>query len=79
MFNGLNKAVTFSYDDGVTQDIRLIEMFNRYGLKSTFNINSELLGRQGQLVREKINTDVRIIGEDDCSVTIAKVGKDGKG
>ena len=35
------KAVTFSYDDGVTQDIRLIEMLNRYNLKCTFNLNSE--------------------------------------
>ncbi len=51
MFQGKKKAVTFSYDDGVTQDIRLIEMFNRYGLKGTFNINSELLGRENQLVR----------------------------
>ena len=24
-----NKAVTFSYDDGVTQDKRLIEMFEK--------------------------------------------------
>ena len=30
MFNGKNKAITFSYDDGVTQDIRLIELFNKY-------------------------------------------------
>lgn len=43
------KAVTFSYDDGVTQDIRLIEIFNRYGLKSTFNLNSQLLGKEGTL------------------------------
>lgn len=50
MFHGKKKAVTFSYGDGVTQDNRLIEMFNRYGLKGTFNINSELLGRKGQLV-----------------------------
>ncbi len=49
MFNGKNKAVTFSYDDGVTQDIRLIELLNKYGLKSTFNLNSELLGRPGIL------------------------------
>ena len=40
MFNGKMKAVTFSYDDGVTQDKRLIELFNKYGLKATFNINS---------------------------------------
>ena len=32
----------------------------------------------GSIVPEKINTDVRIISEDDCSTTIAKVGKDGK-
>lgn len=50
--SGKLKAVTFSYDDGVTQDIRLIELFNRYGLKCTFNINSELLGKKGMLQRE---------------------------
>lgn len=51
MFNGKMKAITFSYDDGVTQDKRLIELFNKYGLKATFNINSELLGHPGELVR----------------------------
>lgn len=49
MFNGKKKALTFSYDDGVTQDIRLIELLNRYGLKATFNINSDLLGKSGSL------------------------------
>lgn len=52
MWNGKNKAVTFSYDDGVTQDKRLIELFNKYGLKCTFNINSALLGQDGYLDRE---------------------------
>ena len=46
MFNGKMKALTFSYDDGVEQDIRLIEIFNKYGLKGTFNLNSDLLGRR---------------------------------
>ena len=46
------KAITFSYDDGVTQDIRLIELLNKYGLKCTFNLNSELLSQKGMLVRE---------------------------
>lgn len=46
------KALTFSYDDGVTQDIRLIELLNKYGLKCTFNLNSELLGTRGILQRE---------------------------
>ena len=33
MWNGKNKAVTFSYDDGITQDKRLIKLFDKYGLK----------------------------------------------
>ena len=51
MWNGKNKAITFSYDDGVTQDIRLIELLNKYGLKCTFNLNSELLSKRGMLTR----------------------------
>ncbi len=46
-WNGKNKAITFSFDDGVTQDIRLIEILNKYGLKGTFNLNSDLLSRDG--------------------------------
>lgn len=45
----LKKAVTFSFDDGTTQDIPLIEMMNKYGLKCTFNLNSQLLGQPGLL------------------------------
>lgn len=51
MWNGKKKAVTFSFDDGVTQDIRLVEMFNKYGLKGTFNLNSGFLGLEGTLDR----------------------------
>lgn len=49
MYNGKMKALTFSFDDGVTQDKRLIEIFNKYGLKLTFNLNSEWLGISGSL------------------------------
>ena len=51
MWNGKKKAVTFSFDDGVTQDIRLIEILDKYGLKCTFNLNSEFLGLEGTLDR----------------------------
>ena len=51
MWNGKKKAVTFSFDDGVSQDIRLIELFNKYGLKGTFNLNSGFLGLAGTLDR----------------------------
>lgn len=52
MFQGKKKAITFSYDDGVTQDIRLAELFHRYGMKATFNLNADLLGHPGMLLRE---------------------------
>ncbi len=40
MFNGKLKALTFSYDDGVCPDGRLMELLNKYRMKGTFNINT---------------------------------------
>ena len=54
MFQGKLKAVTFSYDDGVLQDKRMIEIFNKYDLKCTFNVNSGFLGKAGVLVRDDV-------------------------
>ena len=39
---GLDRALTFSSDDGVSPDQRLVAIFKKYGLKATFNINSDL-------------------------------------
>lgn len=41
------KYVTFSFDDGITQDRRLLALLNKYGLKATFNLNSSLFGLKG--------------------------------
>jgi peptidoglycan/xylan/chitin deacetylase (PgdA/CDA1 family) len=49
---GKTKAITFSYDDGTVQDIRLIELLNKYNLKCTFNLNSELLSTPNILIRD---------------------------
>lgn len=46
------KAVTFSYDDGVTQDIRLVELMDRYGIKATFNLCSGLLGNPPRVAED---------------------------
>ena len=40
---GKRYACTFSYDDGGAQDIRLAELFNKYGIKCTFNLMSKPL------------------------------------
>ena len=54
MWNGKKKAITFSYDDGVTQDVRLVALFNKYGIKSTFNINYGRLGQENALIRNGV-------------------------
>ena len=57
MFDGKMKALTFSYDDAVTQDIRLIELFNKYNMKATFNINSDLLGQENHLILDEVRVN----------------------
>lgn len=42
---GKSKAFNISYDDGVIQDIRFVELLNKYGLKGTFNLNYGLMWR----------------------------------
>lgn len=37
---GFERAVTFSYDDSDMSNIRLKELFDKYGAKCTFNLNS---------------------------------------
>ncbi len=36
---GRAKALTFSYDDGFLNDVRLVELLNKHKLKGTFNIS----------------------------------------
>lgn len=47
MFNGKMKALTFSYDDGICSDGKLIEILDRYGMKCTFNINTGRNPKEG--------------------------------
>lgn len=46
------KAITFSYDDGVRQDKRLISIMKKYGLKGTFNVNGGLFGNKYENVEK---------------------------
>lgn len=66
MFDRKTKALTFSYDDAVTQDQRLIALFNKYGMKATFNLNSGFLGTAGSLVREDVT--VAHVKPRECEV-----------
>ncbi|BBH24107.1 polysaccharide deacetylase [Paenibacillus baekrokdamisoli] len=51
---GLAKALTFSYDDGVDHDRRLVEIFNRYGMKATFHLISGSLDKPGFLRADEV-------------------------
>ena len=37
---GKHKALTMSYDDGKVFDRRLVEIFNKYGIKGTFHLTA---------------------------------------
>jgi len=51
---GKRKAVTMSYDDAMIHDKRLVDIFNNYGIKGTFHINSGLIGKEGHLTPDEI-------------------------
>lgn len=63
---GKTKAFNISYDDGVVQDIRFVELLNRYGLKGTFNLNYGLM-HQGFTWQHECGMTVRRIPEEQIS------------
>ena len=40
---GTDHVLTMSYDDGTHDDRRLVEIFNKYGIRGTFHLNSGLM------------------------------------
>ena len=43
---GKHMALTFSFDDGQQFDRPLVELFNKYGMRGTFHLNSGRLGEE---------------------------------
>ncbi|MDY6315069.1 MAG: polysaccharide deacetylase family protein [Clostridia bacterium] len=64
MWNGKKKALTFSFDDGVMQDRRLVEILKKYGLKGTFNLNSGMMYHE--CVWNTGGVDVIRLNHDEC-------------
>ena len=67
-----DKAVTLSYDDGVAQDKRLIEIMSRYSLKGTFNLNSGMFGRIATHTSGRMTTEeaLRLYTESGNEVAV---------
>lgn len=71
---GKSKAVTLSYDDGVVDDRRLVELFNRHGLKATFHLNSGI-DRPGDVLRDaaSLYQEHEIAGHSKTHPTLTRV------
>lgn len=52
---GKHKVLTMSYDDGTIFDRKLVEIFNKYGIKGSFHLNGGLLGTKQ--FRERISAE----------------------
>jgi peptidoglycan/xylan/chitin deacetylase (PgdA/CDA1 family) len=52
--NGKMKALTLSYDDGVEQDRKLVEILNRYRIRAAFNLNSGIQTGANVFVKQEI-------------------------
>jgi peptidoglycan-N-acetylglucosamine deacetylase len=51
---GKAKALVMSYDDGSEHDRRLVDIFNRHGIRGTFHLNSGKLGREGHVASGEV-------------------------
>ncbi|MCI3921292.1 polysaccharide deacetylase family protein [Paenibacillus sp. TRM 82003] len=51
---GKHKVLTMSYDDGRAADRRLVETFNRHGVRGAFHLNAGLLGEGDRIPAEEV-------------------------
>ncbi len=58
-------VVVQCWDDGVTTDIRLVEILRSYGAKATFNLSAGLHQRERRFGWRHAGTEVRRLGLDD--------------
>ncbi len=68
--NGKDKALTLSYDDGVRQDIRFLEIINKFGVKCTFNLNGYFVDSNVQ--REK---SIRLSADEARELYCGEAGR----
>jgi len=58
--DGKRNAVTMSYDDGTIYDVKLIEIFDKYGIKANFHLNSGRLDQGRCLSKKDILCQIKI-------------------
>ena len=55
-YGGKRRALTMSYDDGTIHDRRLAEIFDKYGIRGSFHLNSGNLGKENRITAEELPT-----------------------
>ena len=60
---GRSKAITLSYDDGVRDDLRFVQIIDQYGLKATFNVNTDLIPAQTGELRLTAEELLQMVGD----------------
>lgn len=68
---GKSKALTLSYDDGVRQDKRLLQIMQQHGLKGTFNINSECYAKEGDTRGDRMSRSEAVALFRDSGMEVA--------
>ena len=66
------KALTLSYDDGVTTDRRMIDILDKCGIKATFNLNSGCYAPEDKVYA------VVVLGTEDASAGFTYDGQEYK-
>lgn len=69
---GKYKALTLSYDDGVRADLHLMKILSDYGLKCTFNINTNRFDNRGK--HDRLNEEETLAAYSNCGHEIALHG-----
>lgn len=54
--HGRRKALVMSYDDASEHDRRLVDIFNRYGIRASFHLNSGKLGQPHHVTPAEVRT-----------------------
>lgn len=54
--DGKRNIITMSYDDGSDHDRRLVEIFNKYGIRGTFHLNSGKFGNPGYINADEVSS-----------------------
>ncbi len=64
------KALTFSYDDDVIFNERLKNLFDKYGFKSTFNLNGGLFAEQTNHRKMSAEDTVKLLADSNHEIAL---------